>query len=90
MAAAAVPVTMEAYLEVTLGIGNINVRTKIIHEGYRSLDVLVKNDKAWVKSLRLSIKKSTGNAAASSAINASLQSIYLKSLLVSLVSSTSC
>jgi hypothetical protein len=63
-AAVAVPVTMEAYLEVTLGIGNINVRTKIIHEGYRSLDILVKKDKAWVKSLRLSIKKSTGNAAA--------------------------
>jgi hypothetical protein len=27
------------------------------------LDVLVKKDKAWVKALRLSIKKSTGNAA---------------------------
>jgi hypothetical protein len=64
MAAAAAPVTMDAYLEVTLGIGNIDIRAKIIAEVYRSLDVLVKKDKAWVKSLRLAIKKSShGNAA---------------------------
>jgi hypothetical protein len=55
---------MDEYLEEVLDIANENVRTKIIHEGYRSLDILVKKDKAWVKSLRLSIKKSTGNAAA--------------------------
>jgi hypothetical protein len=64
MAAAAAPATMDAYLEVTLGIGNVNIRTKITAEGYRSLDVLVKKDKAWVKALRLAIKRSsTGNAA---------------------------
>jgi hypothetical protein len=54
---------MDEYLEEVLDIDNKNVRTKIIHEGYRSLEVLVKKDKAWVNALRLSIKKSTGNAA---------------------------
>jgi hypothetical protein len=33
---------MDAYLEVTLGIDNVNIRAKIIAEGYRSLDVLVR------------------------------------------------
>jgi hypothetical protein len=55
---------MDEYLEEVLEIDNESVRAKIIHEGYRSLDVLVKKDKAWVTSLRLSIKKSTGNAVA--------------------------
>jgi hypothetical protein len=64
MAAAAVPVTMNAYLQVTLRITNNNMREKIIAEGYESMDVLVKKDKDWVKNLRLAIKwSSTGNAA---------------------------
>jgi hypothetical protein len=54
---------MDVYLEDVLVIDNENVKTRIIHEGYRSLDVLVKKDKAWVKALRLSIKKGTSNAA---------------------------
>ena len=55
---------MDEYLEEVLDIDNGDVRTKIIHEGYRSLEVLVKKDQAWVKALRLAIKKSsTGNAA---------------------------
>jgi hypothetical protein len=54
---------MDEYLEEVLDIDNEHVRTKIIHEGYRSLDILVKKDKAWVKALRLSIKKSPGDAA---------------------------
>jgi hypothetical protein len=55
---------MDEYLEEVLDIDNEHVRTKIIHEGFRSLDILVKKDEAWVKALRQSIKKSTGNAAA--------------------------
>jgi hypothetical protein len=39
---------MDEYLEEVLDINNAHVRTRIIHEGYRSLDVLVKKDKAWV------------------------------------------
>jgi hypothetical protein len=63
MAAAAAPVTMDAYLQVTLRITNANMREKIIAEGYKSLDVLVKKDKDWVRDLRISIKRSsTGNA----------------------------
>jgi hypothetical protein len=64
MAAAAAPVTMDAYLQVTLRITNANMREKIMAEGYSSLDVLVKKDEDWVRELRISIKKSsTGNAA---------------------------
>jgi hypothetical protein len=63
MAAAAVPVTMDAYLQVTLRITNNSMREKIIAEGYENLDVLIKKDKSWVKNLRLAIKRgSTGNA----------------------------
>jgi hypothetical protein len=54
---------MNEYLEEVLDIDNEQVRAKIIREGYRSPDVLVKKDKAWVKLLRLAVKKSsTGNA----------------------------
>jgi hypothetical protein len=44
-AAAAAPVTMDAYLQVTLRIANANMREKIMAEGYTSLDVLVKKNK---------------------------------------------
>jgi hypothetical protein len=54
---------MDEYLEEVLDIDNADVRTRIIHEGYRSLDVLVKKDKVWVRSLRLSIKKAPNAAA---------------------------
>jgi hypothetical protein len=65
MAAAAAPATMDAYLEQTLGFAIQGMREKIISEGFRDLDRLVKRDKEWVKSLRLSIKKSaTGQAIA--------------------------
>jgi hypothetical protein len=63
MAAAAAPVTMDAYLQVTLNITNNGLREKIIEEGYESLEKLVRKDKNWVRSLRLSIKKGTGNTA---------------------------
>ena len=55
---------MDQYLDQTLGIAVAGMRQKIINEGFRNLRVLVNKDKAWVESLRLSIKKSTtGNAA---------------------------
>jgi hypothetical protein len=63
MAAVAAPVTMDVYLQVTLRITNNSLREKIIDEGYESLEELVRKDKQWVKSLRLSIKKGTGNTA---------------------------
>jgi hypothetical protein len=62
-AAAAAPITMDAYLQVTLNIANNGLREKIIDEGYDSLEELVRKDRNWVRSLRLSVKKGTGNAA---------------------------
>jgi hypothetical protein len=47
-AAAAVLVTMDAYLQVTLNIANNGLREKIIDEGYESLEELVKKDRNWV------------------------------------------
>jgi hypothetical protein len=80
MAAAAAPVTMDAYLQVTLRITNNSLREKIIDEGYESLEELVKKDKNWVKSLRLSIKKGTG-VAASRAITLKHEESLAKTML---------
>jgi hypothetical protein len=64
-AAAAALATMDAYLEQTLGFAIQGMREKIISEGFRDLDRLVRQDKVWVKSVRLSINGSTtGHAVA--------------------------
>jgi hypothetical protein len=54
---------MDDYLSEVLDIESKDLRAKIIREGFKSLDILVKKDQAWCKQLRLSIKKSSGNAA---------------------------
>jgi hypothetical protein len=83
-AAAAAPVTMDAYLQVTLRITNANMREKIMGEGYRSLDVLVKKDKDWVRDLRISIKRSsTGNAASREVTLAHKESLVMALLWAS-------
>jgi hypothetical protein len=87
MAATAAPVTMDAYLQVTLRINNANIREKIMAEGYTSLDALVKKDKDWVRDLRISIKRSsTGNAASREVTLAHEESLVMTLLWAKLTS----
>jgi hypothetical protein len=81
MAAAAVPVSMDAYLQVTLRITNNSMREKIIAEGYENLDVLVKKDKDWVKNLGLAIKRGSTSNAASRKITLKHEESLVKTML---------
>ena len=53
---------MSDYLENTLGVDNVIMRSRLIRSGFKLPDTVATKKTTWVKSVCYTIRKQTGNA----------------------------